>query len=389
MPHPEPNLRENPELFDNITLFSSRKHTGIRRGMFITASIFTFALASITPVLGSFATAIITGRNAGEILLLREFANLTGALLGSFALFFLTGLPRIDLRRSRDVIAVACIVSVVLTLVRLFLQPLIGLKTDALGPNWFLVEVATSLLFAVLLSTIMLLISQRYILVDAQVILRDEARRALEEDHESLRVRVFDHLHGTVQSELLVTRIRLLDIARGIQDEAVAAAIVREAANINRIHDLEIRRLAHVMVASGIDVSLTEALRQLSLSIEGLCDINIVLYEDFTEFDTSLVGATRPSIRLAIFRIVEECVNNALRHGNARNINIRLGAEARLHGHIVFIQVSNDGILPTDEPRDGAGLRVMRARASIFNGSVTTKAVNGLFTVDTALDIRG
>jgi signal transduction histidine kinase len=389
MPHPEPKLRENPDLFDNVTLFSSRKHTGIRRGIFITATIFTFALTSITPLLGSFATAIITDRNVGEILLLREFANLTGALLGSLVLFFLTGFPRIDLRRSRDVVAVAFVVSIVLTLVRLVLQPLIGLNSGALGQNWFLLEVATSLFFALLLSTVMLLVAQRYTLVDAQVILRDEARRALEEDHESLRVRVFDHLHGTVQSELLVTRIRLLDIARGIQDEAVAAAIVKEAGNINRIHELEIRRLAHVMVASGIDVSLSEALRQLSLSIEGLCDVSIEIYEDFTDFDLSLVGDARATIRLAIFRIIEECVNNALRHGNARNIKIRLGAEVRPHGHNVFIHVSNDGILPTDEPRDGAGLRVMRARASIFNGNVITKAVNGVFTVDTALDIRG
>jgi len=372
-----------------MSMLFSVKHSGIRRSMFLTVSLYAVGLAIITPFLGAFASSIISGRAVGQILVLRELSNLIGVIFGILALFFLTGSSRIDFRRTSHVITSGLSVSLVIATVRLVVQPVVGLRVDDLGSRWFVLETMTSIVFTLFLVTLMVLVAERYTLVAAEVILRDEARRALEEDHESLRVRVFDHLHGTVQSELLVVRIRLLDIAREIDDAEVAARISKEAQNIGRIHDLEIRRLAHVMVASGIDVSLSEALRQLSLSVEGLCDVKIDIYEDFSEFDHSLLGDSRAAIRLAIFRIVEECVNNAIRHGNARQIGILIGAEA--HGnnsHTVFLQVSNDGILPNDEPRDGAGLRVMRARAAIYNGTVSTTIANGTFTINTSLNIR-
>ena len=356
--------------------------------MFVSGSLFLTILSVITPFVGAFASSIISPRSLSNILLLRETVNIVGALAGIVVLFLLTGSPRFDMRRLRDVVLLTLIVSLFISAVRLILQPLVGLHSDELGSRWLSLEIIIAVIFAVLLLTVMILVAQRYTLVDAQVILRDEARRALEEDHESLRVRVFDHLHGTVQSELLVTRIRLLDIARELYDEKAAAAIVKEAGNIGRIHEMEIRRLAHVMVASGIDISLGEALRQLALACEGLCEVKINLYEDFSHFDLSLEDDARATIRLAIFRIVEECVNNALRHGKAQKITIDLGAQQHTNGHIVFIQVSNVGDLPAGETREGAGLRVMRARASLYNGSVKTSVLNGVFTLTTELDIR-
>ena len=389
MPLLESDIRDNPKFSEHMSMLFSAKHAGIRRSMFLTVSLYAVGLALITPFLGAFAASIISGRGVGQILVLRELSNLVGVICGILALFFLTGSTKLDFRRTSHVIASGLIVSLVIASVRLAVQPVVGLRVDDLGSRWFVLETMTSIIFTLFLVMLMVLVAERYTLVAAEVILRDEARRALEEDHESLRVRVFDHLHGTVQSELLVIRIRLLDIAREIDDAEVAASISKEAQNIGRIHDLEIRRLAHVMVASGIDVSLSEALRQLSLSVEGLCEVKIDIYEDFSEFDQSLLGDSRAAIRLAIFRIVEECVNNAIRHGNARQINILIGAEA--HGnnsHTVFLQVSNDGILPNDEPRDGAGLRVMRARAAIYNGTVSTTIANGTFTINTSLNIR-
>ena len=389
MPLLKSDIRDNPKFSEHMSTLFSAKHSGIRRSMFRTVSLYAVGLALITPFLGAFASSIISGRAVGQILVLRELSNLIGVFCGILALFFLTGSSRLDFRRTSHVIASGLIVSLVIATVRLVVQPVVGLRVDDLGSRWFVLETMTSIVFTLFLVMLMVLVAERYTLVAAEVILRDEARRALEEDHESLRVRVFDHLHGTVQSELLVVRIRLLDIAREIDDAEVAARISKEAQNIGRIHDLEIRRLAHVMVASGIDVSLSEALRQLSLSVEGLCEVKIDIYEDFSEFDQSLLGDSRAAIRLAIFRIVEECVNNAIRHGNARQIGILIGAEA--HGnntHTVFLQVSNDGTLPNDEPRDGAGLRVMRARAAIYNGTVSTTIANGIFTINTSLNIR-
>ena len=367
---------------------ASRSVDDLGRSLFVTGSLFTFALAALVPFLGAFATSLIQQQSVGGILVRREAANLSGALIACFVLYLLTMVASINLRSTRNIVIVAFLVSLTVNGVRLALQPLLGVRVREINDRWLALEIVTSVIFTILLLVVFVLISQRFRLVNAQVILRDEARRALEEDHESLRVRVFDHLHGTVQSELLVTRIRLLDIAREIDDERISDAIIKEASNISRIHDLEIRRLAHVMVASGIDVSLAEALRQLALACEGLCDVSIEIFEDFTEFDLTLDGDKRATVRLAIFRIIEECVNNALRHGQARAIGIRLGAQANGRTHIVNIRVTNDGITPDQGMKEGAGLRVLRARAGSFNGTVTTSVTSGMFSVESVLEIR-
>ena len=114
------------------------------------------------------------------------------------------------------------------------------------------------------------------------------------------------------------------------------------------------------MVASGIDTSLVDALRQL-------------------------VRDSRAAVRLALFRIVEECVNNAIRHGRAQNVAIRITDERRARGHIVGIEVANDGIMPQVQSREGVGFRVLRARAAAFNARVTT-IQNGTLVAETLLE---
>jgi len=381
-------LRENPEFRATSQVSATRSGDDLGRSVFVTASLFTIGLAAVVPFLGSFASSMVQQESLGGVLIRREAANLSGALVACTVLYLLTMVLSINLRITRNVVLVGLLVAVTVNGVRLALQPLLGVRVREINDRWLALEILTSVLFTILLLVVLILITQRYRLVNAQVILRDEARRALEEDHESLRVRIFDHLHGTVQSELLVTRIRLLDISREISDERIADAVIKEAANISRIHDLEIRRLAHVMVASGIDISLAEALRQLALACEGLCDVSIDILEDFSEFDLTLDDDMRATVRLAIFRIIEECVNNALRHGSARAIGIRLWAESAGRTHIVSIWVANDGLSPGLEMKEGAGLRVLRARAASFNGSVTTSITDGIFAVHAVLEIR-
>jgi signal transduction histidine kinase len=388
LPVLEPRLRENPERTASSQVNATRAGDDLGRSLFVTGSLFTIILTAVVPVLGALASSLIQQESVIGILVRREAANLSGAVVGSLVLYLLTRVVSINLRRTSNVVLISLLVALAVNGVRLSLQPVFGVRVREIDDRWLALEILTSVVFTILLLVVLILVSQRFRLVNAQVILRDEARRALEEDHESLRVRVFDHLHGTVQSELLVTRIRLLDIAREIDDERVADAIIKEASNISRIHDLEIRRLAHVMVASGIDVSLAEALRQLALACEGLCDVRIDLSEDFAEFDLTLEGDKRATVRLAIFRIIEECVNNALRHGQARAIGIRLSAQSNSRTHVVTIKVTNDGLTPDGGLTEGAGLRVLRARASSFNGTVATSIESGLFTVESVLEIR-
>jgi len=70
-----------------------------------------------------------------------------------------------------------------------------------------------------------------------------------------------------------------------------------------------------------------------------------------------------------LFRIVQEAVSNALKHGKAKKISIQLREDpARLH-----LQVSDNGIgFPKNfTGGNGMGLRIMQTRISMVGGTVT------------------
>jgi signal transduction histidine kinase len=70
-----------------------------------------------------------------------------------------------------------------------------------------------------------------------------------------------------------------------------------------------------------------------------------------------------------LYRIAQEAVQNAIRHGHARKIDIRLGKS----GSVIALVICDDGSgIPTDKPiHQGMGLRNMKYRASIIGGNLT------------------
>lgn len=71
-----------------------------------------------------------------------------------------------------------------------------------------------------------------------------------------------------------------------------------------------------------------------------------------------------------LYRIAQEAVGNALKHGKSRRIEIGLAAEADR----VFLAVKDDGCGISDAPpRTGAGLRIMQYRAGMIGGSVVVQ----------------
>jgi signal transduction histidine kinase len=70
-----------------------------------------------------------------------------------------------------------------------------------------------------------------------------------------------------------------------------------------------------------------------------------------------------------LYRIAQEAVRNALRHGRARHIQVELSAK----DSDLELSISDDGVgLPPPHSRtDGLGLRIMAHRASMIGGALT------------------
>jgi signal transduction histidine kinase len=141
-------------------------------------------------------------------------------------------------------------------------------------------------------------------------------------------------------------------------DAGALTAMVRDA--LRWAHDL-CGTLDPTMSGSA---GIAEALADLAAKASGLLRVEC----RFEEWG----GATEisPEEAIQLYRIAQEAISNAARHGRAKCIVIRL--EQR--DEMILLQISDNGVgvRPGHAVRsDGMGLRIMRYRAQILGGSVT------------------
>lgn len=196
---------------------------------------------------------------------------------------------------------------------------------------------------------------------------RKELERAVSEAAEREQNRIGQELHDGICQELTGIELHLCSLARKLQsrssEEAAAAAEI--AASVRRAMS-RTRKLSHgLSPLISKSEGLMGALRELADNISGTYSIQC----SFLCPSPVLLKDTLASSHLC--RIAQEAVSNAVRHGKAKRVEIAL----RKHQDNIFLSVKDNGIgLPAAQFQGaGIGLRVMKYRAGLINGSLEIK----------------
>jgi signal transduction histidine kinase len=89
---------------------------------------------------------------------------------------------------------------------------------------------------------------------------------------------------------------------------------------------------------------------------------------NLTDETDSLIDQLDQTVRIALFRIVQEAINNAVRHAQAGSIEVRL----RNNPATLIIEVCDDGHgMPRRERRSGGGIDNMTTRARLISAKFT------------------
>ena len=114
------------------------------------------------------------------------------------------------------------------------------------------------------------------------------------------------------------------------------------------------------LVANGLE----SALRELTTNTQKVFNVNCNFECDHPIFILDNALATH------LFYIAQEATQNAIRHGNARNINIDLSSD---NGKIA-LKIKDDGCgIPQNVSTAGMGLRIMSYRAKMIHASLDIK----------------
>ena len=215
-----------------------------------------------------------------------------------------------------------------------YLLPLVD-TVDFLKSGVFVGDLITRFLFALIFVAIthnrLKVLSQN---LDSASALNDDLKKryvTLIESDEEIRSHAAQVLHDRIQSKLMLAGARLTRVA-GVLSEEGRLGIQPVIQEIEGIRSIDVREVSQLL-------SPNLAGEGLIGSVENLCreyESEILFTIDITEN----VEAIDEELKLGIYRIIEQGVINAIKHGPAKNVAITV--RERTQGAL-FVEIKDDG----------------------------------------------
>jgi PAS domain S-box-containing protein len=190
-------------------------------------------------------------------------------------------------------------------------------------------------------------------------------RRKLEEQildiSERERISIGRDLHDGIGQELTAVGYLLAVLAKKIRQGQLPGGAETEAV----IKQLDHAKTHVRLLAKGLSPVIVER-NGIAIAIDELCRSAERIYGIVCEADCDDIEIRDTSKATHIYYILQESLNNAVKHGKSRNIRIML----KRRGEGIFFSIVDDGTgLPEEAGRrEGLGLMFMKYRADIIGG---------------------
>ena len=197
-------------------------------------------------------------------------------------------------------------------------------------------------------------------LSDERIKRQKELTNATIEGQEKQRTEIGRELHDNINQILTATKL-FLDVAAtqpAIKDEMIK----RSAENLSNCME-EIRKLSSSLVPPSMDDNtFDEIIKDLAEPIKLATAINITY-----KIDTACTNALTDTQQLNVYRIIQEHLNNILKHANAKKISINIQHKEDQ----IKLSIKDDGQgFDINARRKGIGFKNIQSRAELLNGKM-------------------
>lgn len=193
--------------------------------------------------------------------------------------------------------------------------------------------------------------------------------KAILEAEENERKRIASDLHDGVGQMMSAAKLNLSSLQHELPMDKTelkrafenALALVDESCK-------EVRNVSHnIMPNSLLKSGLASAIREFVNRI----DSRVMKVNLYTE---GLNERLEPNLENVLYRVVQECVNNVIKHAEAHALDITLIKDEE--GISITIEDNGRGFDPNQQ-RDGLGLKNIRSRVEFLKGSVEWQSAAG------------
>ncbi len=228
---------------------------------------------------------------------------------------------------------------------------------------------ASSILLSFALADRINFLREEKIAVQSQLLKTERAAHAARENFSSQliqtqdneRKRLASELHDGVGQNLSLLSNALKQLEKKPDDETLhsASRISRETVN-------EIRFISHQLHPHILDqLGLVAAIESISEHIEEQTKVRCDVHADI---DADNLDS---STQLHIYRIVQESLNNAIKHSQANHIEVNLTQESQR----IILSIADNGNGLTDTNKNtGLGMENIKQRVSLNKGSIKFKS---------------
>lgn len=204
-------------------------------------------------------------------------------------------------------------------------------------------------------------------LEEEKLLKQKEITEAMIQVQEKERYEISTELHDNVNQQLTVA---MMYIASAQQKHPEDAEVLKQSSGfiLNAIE--EIRKLSQNLVSPMIKhFGLSKAVEGLLDDISAVNTLQIELTADsFYEEDIKY------DFKLSLFRIVQEQMNNIIKHAKAKHVNIELSRDEQF----IYLKVYDDGVgFDVNKQRRGIGLYNISSRSDLYNGTVKIQSAPG------------
>jgi signal transduction histidine kinase len=229
-------------------------------------------------------------------------------------------------------------------------------------------EIGIRIVFFALVAVIGCAIKKQGVAANMRISLLEHAQRL---EHQIVEVseyeqqRIGQDLHDGLCQYLAALGCSAASLKSDLEKSGLAkfAAVAGDLAQLLRAGVSQTRNLAHGLMPLHIDEGgLAAALDELTTSSSRLLGVECVL---------SHTGDTAPgdhSKMRHLYRIAQEAINNATRHGKAQRIDISLSSNP--NATVLSIADDGVGISKTTKNLHGMGLSIMRYRSNSMGGEL-------------------
>lgn len=204
-------------------------------------------------------------------------------------------------------------------------------------------------------------------LVEVRKLKEQQITDAVIMGQEKERIEIGEELHENINQ--IVATIKLY-LEYTLKQNKLNPELINESKLLTERVMVAIKKLTNALMPPALEeIGLLQALNDLVDSMKLVNPFTIeTKWKNFNE------GQLNKKIKLTIFRIVQEQLNNIIKHANASKVEISIANK----GDEIYLAIKDDGVgFDTAKKRTGVGLKNIKSRSEVSNGKVSIESKKG------------